>query len=71
MQQLPAKTLDEIIQAIKTVEELKRVHTILLNTGDNMCQSFALSPSESRKFGIDRGSLISVVLEMYKLKINE
>ena len=64
----------EIIEAIKTVEELKKVYTVLridvaTKKGvDELCKDYALSGVEGRHYGIGRGSYLSSILSLYKIK---
>ncbi len=63
----------EIIEAIKTVEELRKVNAVLrlkaLEVDSSaLCKSACLSAYECRELDIHRGSLISSILSLYKIK---
>ena len=65
----------EIIDDIKTVEELRKVINVLKNDVavkdgvSEICQDYALTSQECRHFGICRGSYTSSILSLYKRKI--
>lgn len=65
----------ELIEAIKTVEELRKVNAILkINVATKqgkaeLCLDYSLEGYECRELNIHRGSLISSILSLYKLKI--
>jgi hypothetical protein len=60
-------TLKEVVEAVKQVEELKKVNTILRNKRNDICRdSPVLSLLECEELGIERTGLISSVLASYK-----
>ena len=65
-------TNKEIIEAIKTVEELKKVNYILRNQVAKkrglyeLVEDYCVSNYESRILNIHRGSYISSILALYK-----
>ena len=70
-------TNKEIIEAIKTVEELRKVNAILKNqvarknNVDETCKNYGITSTEARILNINRGSYISSILSLYKEYINE
>jgi hypothetical protein len=62
----------EIINAIKQVEELKKVHAILkiklaIKEGvSQVCKDYVLTSAECRELNIQRGSIISCILAINK-----
>lgn len=60
-------TINEVVDAIKQVEELKKVNTILRNKRNDICrEDQVLSHLECRELGIERSGLISCILASYK-----
>ena len=64
------KSLIEITEAIKTVEELKRVRVVLLgkivSLGGTDCKSYHINARDAREYDLRIGSLLSCVLGMYE-----
>jgi len=63
----------EIIEAIKTVEELRKVLTVLKNDiavleGHEACKCHTLSSKECRHFNISPASYTAAILSLYDIK---
>ena len=64
-------TNNEIIDAIKTVEELRKVNAILRNDlgvleGGELCKDLTLTSYECRHMNIERSSCIASILSLHK-----
>tara|TARA_R110000822_G_scaffold296765_1_gene419264 strand:+ start:853 stop:1107 length:255 start_codon:yes stop_codon:yes gene_type:complete len=58
--------LKEIIDNYKQNEELKKVYTVLKSQAENPCICYAITSSEAMLLGIQRGSILSGILAVYK-----
>ena len=69
-------TNKEIIEAIKTVEELKKVQAVLkaqVSRKENvpeLCKDYFVTSEEARILNIHRGSYISSIISLYKRYIS-
>jgi hypothetical protein len=69
-------TNKEIIEAIKTVEQLKKVQAILKAQVSRkkgvteLCKNYCVTSEEARILNIDRGSLVSSIISLYKRYIS-
>lgn len=69
-------TNKEIIEAIKTVEELKKVQAVLkaqISRKENvteLCEDYCVTNEEARILNIHRGSYISSIISLYKRYIS-
>lgn len=69
-------TNKEIIEAIKTVEELKKVKAILKaqvsrkEDVTELCKDYCVAGEEARILNIHRGSYISSIISLYKRYIS-
>jgi hypothetical protein len=69
-------TNKEIIEAIKTVEELKKVQAVLkaqISRKENvteLCENYCVTGEEARILNIHRGSYISSIISLYKRYIS-
>lgn len=69
-------TNKEIIEAIKTVEELKKVHAILKAQVSRkegvteLCKDYCVTAEEARILNIHRGGYISGIISLYKRYIS-
>jgi hypothetical protein len=69
-------TNKEIIEAIKTVEELKKVQAVLkaqvsrkMGTSE-LCVNYCVTGEEARILNIHKGSYVSAILSLYKMYIS-
>jgi hypothetical protein len=75
IQMFKITTNKEIIEAIKTVEELKKVQAILKAQVSRkmgvseLCINYGVTGEESRMLNIKKGSYISAILSLYKMYI--
>lgn len=66
----------EIIEAIKTVEELKKVIAVLKSEVSRkegvseICKNYCVTSEEARILNIHRGSYVSVIISLYKKYIS-
>ena len=69
-------TNKEIIEAIKTVEELKKVLAVLKSQVSRkkdvseLCENYCITSEEARILNIHRGSYISAIISLYKRYIS-
>tara|TARA_R110002020_G_scaffold162334_1_gene347895 strand:+ start:537 stop:764 length:228 start_codon:yes stop_codon:yes gene_type:complete len=63
-------SIEDIVEGIRTVEELKRVRAVLLKKiealGGTDCRNYHISISEAKEYDICIGSLLACILGMYQ-----